>query len=225
MKPNLILVPGLACDEIVWQHQVKHLQDAADIKVVDVRNATTFEEMLEAILNNAPKQFCIAGHSMGGWLAIEVAWRYPERVEKLCVLSSRVDTDPPDRVEMRKKSLSKVLNGEYLSLLPEIAKAFIYQQGIVNDFNTMLARNLDAYIRQQKILIERTGCQDKLSRIQAKTLLIHAAQDIYFGIDDHLKLLNAIPHAYSAIIEESGHMVTMEQPQAVTALMRYWLQY
>jgi pimeloyl-ACP methyl ester carboxylesterase len=97
-KEPLVLLPGLLSDDYVWDHQVKYLSEVADIYIPNLSYASSPNEMIEEIMKVAPdSKFAIAGHSMGGWLSLEIVKHYPERVSKLCLLATRIDSDSKEK--------------------------------------------------------------------------------------------------------------------------------
>ena len=63
-KPTLILIPGLLCDDTVWQHQTTILEQYANIIIPDVARLRHAEAVIDFILKQSPQKFYLAGHSM-----------------------------------------------------------------------------------------------------------------------------------------------------------------
>ncbi len=80
---HLILIPGVGGGEWLWRYQQDHLADIATCHVMILDQQDTRAEMADYVLAHAPGTFSIAGHSLGGWVAQEVAARAPDRVRKL----------------------------------------------------------------------------------------------------------------------------------------------
>ena len=74
-------------------------------------------------------------------------------------------------------------------------------------------------------MLGRGECLSVLAEISCPTLVIHAAQDKNFGLQEHVEIVEEIYNSKLAVVEDSGHMSPMEMPQAVTMLLRYWLTY
>ena len=88
-QPTLVLIPGLLCDEFVWSAQRRALSAQAQVWVADHGLLDSLTDMALAILSNAPaEQFALAGHSMGGRVALEVMRLAPHRVQRLALLDS-----------------------------------------------------------------------------------------------------------------------------------------
>src|SRR5690242_9544485 len=82
--PHLILVPGLMCDGIVWKDQAQQFQST----IADHGSLNSLGSMADAILDRAPSRFALAGHSMGGRVALEVFRRAPERIAGLALMDT-----------------------------------------------------------------------------------------------------------------------------------------
>ena len=79
-REALILLPGFLCDQAVWERQIAGLSDIAECACPDYGSLDSLGEMAEMVLQIAPPRFAMAGHSMGGRVALEVCRRAPERV-------------------------------------------------------------------------------------------------------------------------------------------------
>ena len=87
---TLCLLPGLLCDATIWKHQIEAFSGGAQVIVPDLWPAPSIEAMAEIVLAAAPERFLLAGHSMGGRVALEVLRRAPERVERLALLDTGI---------------------------------------------------------------------------------------------------------------------------------------
>ena len=223
-KTPLVLIPGLLSDKTAWGYQAKHLSDIADATIISFHNEDTPDKMVQAILDQSPSQFALAGHSMGGWLALEVMRYAPERVAKLCLLNTTARPDSPDKLERRKQMIQMAKKGECFELAMQMSNALVFQESVKKEVQEMFLRRAPLrLICDQKAMIQRGDCFSILPTIQVPTLIIHARQDQVFTLEMHEEMKNLIPNAKLAIVEDSGHMSPMEQPETVTRLMRHWL--
>jgi pimeloyl-ACP methyl ester carboxylesterase len=100
-KPTLILLPGLLCDRTVWEPQIAALSPRCTIQVADFWGLDSFDAMADRVLADAPPRFALAGHSMGGRVALEIMRKAPERVERLALLSTGVHPVLPNEAAPR----------------------------------------------------------------------------------------------------------------------------
>src|SRR5688572_8345542 len=86
MNVPLILIPGLVCDAAVWHAQVEAFRGERQVLVADHGERDSLAEMASAVLADAPAHFALAGHSMGGRVALELMRLAPERVTHLALM-------------------------------------------------------------------------------------------------------------------------------------------
>lgn len=223
VKPALILVPGLLSDETVWHHQVTHLQDIVEPIVPEIGKCQSLQEIIASILAQAPEKFALAGHSMGGWLALEIMRHHRDRVTKLCLIDTSAELDSIEKTQHRLDMLEQVKLGNIHHVLEQIKQNFVYQKAVEGAVKEMFLRNQHSFIRQEKIMLARQTCTDFLPELSLPTLLIVGAEDKGFYAA-MMNIQKALPTAKLAVIEKSGHMTPMEAPEAVTSLMRDWLE-
>lgn len=222
-KQNLILLPGLLCNERVWQHQLVHLADIANSLVLPLRDNTP-QKMVDFVLSHAPETFALAGHSMGGWLAMEVIAAAPERITQLCLLNTTAAADSNEKKAFRKQMIERCDQGLFTAVATELADKFIYHKKLMPEVTTMFhTEGAAVFKNQERAMLMRRDCLPLLTKVLCPTLVIHAEQDAVFTFADNKALADTIVGARFTIINDCGHMAPMEQPEAVTALLRQWL--
>lgn len=225
MKTPLVLLTGLLSDKRLWQHQSHYLSDIASIQIISPSQNTP-KKMIDTILNKAPPQFALAGHSMGGWLCLEIMRAAPGRVKQLCLLNTTARMDSEEKRMRRNTMIQKAEQGLFQEVVKEIAEKFTYNLLVKRDVEEMfLSLGKETFIHQQQTMIKRHESQSILPTITCPVLAIHAMQDSVFSLDEHKELVAEIKNAKLALVEDTGHMSPMESPQAITTLLRYWLTY
>ncbi len=229
-KETLILVPGFGAREMAWQHQTTHLSELFDIQIVVMDNQSSREEMVDHLLRQAPETFHLAGQSMGGWVAQAVAAKEPQRVLKLLLLDTWCSPDPHLN-EIQRKALYALQAG-LLDLVIEQNISLVLHPSRLSD--TPLVEGMKAMIktfsaealaRQMQAMLDDYSSLHLHGRIVQPTLILHGKEDALFSLDEQQILLKKIKNSRLAIIEECGHAAPIERPHAVTALMRFFLEY
>jgi len=230
MKTPLLLVPGHLCDAAMWAHQTRHLADLADMTVASTLGGNSLALMAGAILAKAPQRFALAGLSMGGALCFEILRQAPGRVARLALLDTMAAPNTPPQIERRHRHMDFMRTGRFDRVVDEFKPMLVHPDRLAD---APLMEALDAMLRrigpqaghdQQQALLDRIDYQPLLPGIAVPTLVMCGRQDALTALAQHEAMARAIPGARLVVIEDSGHMTTMERPQAVTAVLRYWLQ-
>ncbi len=230
-KIPLVLLPGLLCDADLWRHQTTHMAEVATVRVMDLTGADSLGGMVEALLGAAPAAFALAGLSMGGYVAMEVMRRAPDRVTKLALLDTNARADKPEAMERRKGLMEIAAKGGFDRVMPIMLPNLVHPDRLddvelVGRMKGMAGRvGPEAFARQQVAIMNRPDSRPDLPAIRCPTLVLCGRQDLLCPVESHAEMVDVIPGARLAVVEDCGHMSTMEQPQAVTALLRDWLVY
>ncbi|MGO9022538.1 MAG: alpha/beta fold hydrolase [Syntrophobacteraceae bacterium] len=228
--PELLLLPGLLCDERLWAAQTEALAGSVRIRTCDLTAHETIAAMADAVLSGAPGRFALTGFSMGGCVALEVVARAPDRVCRLALLSTSASgLLPPVRQQLR-DSISGI---EACGLDTYLADAFPryvapernHDHALWGTFAAM-GRSLGpaVAVRQIRALLEYPGFCDDPGRIACPTVVICGREDRRTPVAAHEELAGLIPGAKLKVIERAGHFTPLEEPQAVTHALRDWLQ-
>lgn len=230
-RAALVLVPGLLCDRALWRHQAEHLSELAEIVVADVTRPDNMAAMAEAVLAQAPAgRFALAGLSMGGYISLEIMRRSPERVTRLALLDTSARPDTEEQRARRHAMIAQSAAGDFKGVTGRLLPLFVHpdrlqDDGLTGEVMAMTRRvGKEAFLRQQNAILSRADARAWLGSIAVPTLVLVGRQDALTPLETHVELAERIPRAKLVVIESCGHLATMERPEAVTAVMRYWLQ-
>lgn len=226
MKPTLYLLSGTLCDERFWQHQLEHLGDLATLTVPDLTQHDDITALARDLLNEAPESFSVAGFSMGGIIAQELLKQAPERIEKLALIGTSTG-----KLEARKRSLFQTWHNatqhdfeQTLNTLPnwihpenKAAAPLVTQMG--------QEMGLEVFRRQGGILLSQRNDNPEVAKNFTKpTLIIHGEDDPASAVQGNIDMAKLFPKARRIKLPNCGHYTSLEKPDAVTALLAYWLQ-
>lgn len=228
MRQDLILLPGLICDARLFAPQIEALADVA-VAFVPHLDAASVGDMAEAVLGAAPRSFALAGLSMGGYVALEILRRAPERVTRLALISTTARPDTPEQSAMRRDLIELAKTHRYAQVMPRLLPKLIsagrredadLKRIVVEMAEAVGAR---AFIHQQTAIISRPDSRPDLARIGVPTAVICGDADELTPQDRHAEMADAIPGATLAVVPGAGHLATLEAPDALSALLRGWL--
>jgi pimeloyl-ACP methyl ester carboxylesterase len=229
-KTPLVLLPGLLCDAALWQHQAETLSDIAEISVADLTKADQAGLAAQQVIAFAPEEFALAGLSMGGYIALEIMRQAPDRVIRLAMLDTSAHPDTQKMMKFRQELINLARIGQFKGVTRRLLPKLIHpdrlaDHALVESIMDMAERvGRDAFLRQQRLLMNRPDSRHDLALIHCPTVVICGRQDGLTPLADSEEMAEKIPRAKLVVIEDCGHLPTMERPRVVSALLRYWLQ-
>ena len=230
----LLLVPGLMCDHTVWDPLIPHLSASYPCQVVDHGHADSLTQMASQLLLDAPPQFCLAGHSMGARVGLEVLRLAPERVSGVALLDTGYlplssGAAGEEEVSKRMHLLQMAQDKGVREMAQTWAQGMVHPNRLRDTalmeaiFEMFERKNAAIFAKQLHALIHRPDGSDVLSRIAVPTLIGCGRQDAWSPPSQHEAMHQLAPHAQLDIYEEAGHMAPMEQPHVVADSMLQWL--
>ncbi len=227
-KTPLVLLPGLLCDRELWQSQMEALGDIASPWVADLTRDDSLATMARRVLATAPREFALAGLSMGGYCAFEILRQAPARVRRLALLDTSARPDTPEQSSRRRGLIELAEKGDFKGVTPRLLPLFLHPDrlmdaALIGRVSAMTHRvGKEAFLRQQKAIIGRIDSRPFLPRISCPTLVLCGRQDQLTPVALHEEMAALIPGALLETVEACGHLSTMERPEAVNAALRIW---
>lgn len=166
------------------------------------------------------KSVDVVGLSLGGWIAAEIAARYPERVSRLVLVDSvgiwikekpildifRVDMRYPERV---KEMLFHDVNSPAAQMMPSVGDVTLPDEMLVNILNALAATAKIGW----NPLLHDPRLEGLLPRVRARTLCLWGASDRIVPVDYGRKFARLIPGAELEIVPEAGHLLPIEKAE------------
>jgi pimeloyl-ACP methyl ester carboxylesterase len=223
------------CDARVWEHQAESLGALATVEIPNHGRIDSLGRMAEALLDRAPARFALAGHSMGGRVAFEVIRRAPERVTKLALLDTAYkartggehggDQEKAERYALLEKARSEGMRAMGIQWVQRMVHpARLDDAPLIESILDMISRHTpEIFAAQIKALLDRPDATPLLSQIQCPTMVLCGREDAWSGLKQHEDIASLIPNSNLVVIENCGHMSTMERPDEVSAVLTRWL--
>ncbi len=219
------------CDATFWQP----LADTLPCQVIDYGDADSITAMAEVVLAATPASFVLAGHSMGGRVALEVARLAPERVEKIILMDTgylpRQHGAAGDTEKAGRMALLDVATRQGVRAMgKEWVKGMVHPDRLNNAplIDAILGmferKTAERFARQQHALLSRPDASPALRALRVPTLLLCGRQDSWASVAQHTAMQVLVPHAQLSVIEDAGHMVLMERPEATVQALHQFLE-
>jgi pimeloyl-ACP methyl ester carboxylesterase len=201
----------------------------AQVVVADVSDRTSITDMAEAALSLLPGKIALAGHSLGGRIALEAVRLAPDRIERLALLDTGVGPvrpeEEPSRLKFVKLAHEQGMEAVADAWLPPMVHEPNRQNAeLMNGCRQMIRRSSpQRFERQQRALLGRPDAEAVLPGIRCPTLVATGRYDSWSPVTQHESIAARIPVSKLVIVEDAGHMAPVERPAAVTEAMRGWL--
>jgi pimeloyl-ACP methyl ester carboxylesterase len=229
MKQSAVLLSGLLCDETFWTDIPQRLAVVAEIQVVSFRGFCSIPAMAQHVLDIAPERFAVAGHSMGGRVALEIMRAAPRRITGLALLNTGVhavrDGEPQSRGRLLRVAYEQGMPALAAEWLPPMMGSDAARAAeLMPQLRAMIQRfTAEAYAGQVSAMLNRPEVLSVLPSIAVPTLLLSGSDDTWSPISQQQSIRRRIPHATLFEIHGAGHMAPVERPDSVTIALREWL--
>lgn len=225
----LVLIPGLLCDARLWAHQKSVLENSTQICIPDVSQDSSIAQMAERTLDEAPPFFALAALSMGGYVAMEIMRKAPERVLKLALLDTMVRPDDETRAKARRGLLALAQLGRFKGVTPQLLPKLVHPRcngtAIAHTVQGMAeAVGKEGFVRQQLAIIDRPDYRPLLQSVVVPTLIIVGENDEITPPEESEEIHRGIPHSRLVVLPQCGHLPPLEHPNLTTLLLSRWLE-
>lgn len=235
-KTPLLLIPGLLCSPRLFAPQVAALAELAEIVVPDWRRAPlsiwdSWESAARWIVDQMPPgKFTLAGLSLGGMLAVEIMQIAADRVTKLALLDTGMRSQNEAERAVRRARIRLAEEGHFELVLGLQLSRFIpaYRlpdKKLVDEVMTMCGEiGVDIYKRQEELAAVRADRRPDLPKIKCPTIVVCGRDDAATPLFLSEEMAKAIPAAALVVVEQCGHLISMEKPEETNLILSTWLK-
>ena len=229
MPVPLVLLPGMMCDARLYLSQIAAFGLDRSVMVCPLTGADNVRDLAQRVLSDAPVQFALAGLSMGGIVAMEVARLAPERVTHLALLDTNPLSEAPTVAATREPQIAKVRAGRLLDVIRDEMKPNYLAPGPnredILDLVVDMARHLgpEVFVQQSRALQRRPDQQGTLRRYRGPSLVLCGIHDVLCPVPRHQLMAELLPNADLVLVPDAGHLPTLEHPVAVNQALRHWM--
>ena len=229
MSLPLVLLPGMMCDGRLFAPQMAALGRRA-VQVSPVTEHDSVQALAAEVLAHAPPRFALAGLSMGGIVAMEVARQAPDRVDRLALLDTNPRAEAPEVQANRVPQIERArANGVETVMRDEMKPNYLApgagREAILDLCMDMaLALGVDVFARQSIALRDRPDQQDTLRAFHGPALVLMGEHDRLCPLDRHELMHRLMPQSVLTIVPDAGHLSTLENPEKTTAALLRWLE-
>ena len=219
---RVVLLHAFPLDERMWAPQLPALggHEVVAPNLYDL-GGNSIDRWAERILEDLADDFVAVGASMGGYVALALARRAPERVRALLLAGARPNADSPERRAGRAATIELIeeqgagglWENQRDKLFGEQAPAAAVEVAR----QTGISRDRDELKRGIEAIRDRSDNTDVLRSHPVVFAL--GATDLYFPVDEARGFAEASPQARLIVFERSRHLPNVEQPDEFNELL------
>ena len=219
MKPSVVLIPGMMCNEDIFSHQINVLEKVFNVIVIEFNEHRDIELGVKNLASNLPNKFHLLGHSMGGIIAMELVKQHSKRVLSLALLNTNPYEEKEEVKDRRNKTLKEL---DALNLITLMKSDYIsrYFPDDCRDKNKLIQQCVDmasildkkVFYNQSVALRDRKDQTSILENVDCKTLIICGESDQLCPVSYHSDMNKMIKSSDLIVLEGVGHMPIIECP-------------
>lgn len=226
MKPALLLLPGMLCDEGVWEDAAALLQGLAHIRIASpVQDSIpAMAAAAWALLDDlpAPTPIVLAGFSLGGYVALEMLAHPARPVRAAALISTSARPETPEGLAQREKTIA-AMNKDFARVVDGLVLWNTHQAppALAERLRAMMLRvGADVAIRQMRAIAARGDHRAALANVGIPVSVLCGSEDRTTPPDRSQELAALLPNASLQMVPAAGHMLPAEQPGPVADALR-----
>ena len=232
MPLPLLLLPGSLCTDLLFQTQISFFKGHREVIVANFFNCDSIETMATKVLSEAPAEFALAGLSMGGIVTLEMFRQAPQRIKRVALLDTNPRDELPENQTIRYQQMNNVAEGGVKRLKTLVSQQlmpkYAFDPEQLSQLEPLVMKmaldvGADEFINQWRALASRVDSWSILKDIRCPTLILCGAHDALCNEKLHRDMALEIKHATLEIIEEAGHLSTLDAPEQVNRALENWL--
>jgi pimeloyl-ACP methyl ester carboxylesterase len=228
------LIHGFPLDHSIWNETAELLKNDFDLILPDLRGlgesagvdsaytATDMADDLSALVDSlGVEKIALAGHSMGGYVALAFAVKYPYRVSSLALVCSQLSADTTEKREGRYKTAQQVEEegvGVVADSMPAKFSSNEKTQNKIRDL--ILQQNKNGVSGALKVMADREDSKSFFALCDFPVILIHGGADELIPVERAREAKIILPSARLIELAGVGHAPMMDAPEKTADALR-----
>ncbi len=241
---TLFFIHGFPFNKDMWLPQIEHFKTQFRCIAVDVKghglstsdeedfSVSGFADDIISLLNDLKiAKVILAGLSMGGYIALNLVTRFPERVSGLILSGTNCIADTPEAKEKRMKTIESLPKIGMEVYAKESVKnlfapdSLLHKQAEVQLIRAMIENTSEiTIVKTLKALANREETCSKLENIKQPTLVLVGENDTVTPFAHAEILWDKMPNSKLFVIENAGHIANLENTSEFNQIIDYFLK-
>jgi len=224
---HVLLLHAFPFDRRMWDDVAERLRAAghtvASPALPPEPGLTSLGAWADRVLEDEPGAFVAVGNSMGGYLALELWRRAPERIEGLALVGSRAADDSPEVRESRDQTIAFLREKGVEELWPRLSERLLpanAPEAVVEHAREIaLAQDADRLVAALAAMRDRPDARPLLPGIAVPALVVRGEEDAVVPLEEAKAVADALPQGELVRLAGTGHLPPLEWPEETARVL------
>ncbi len=243
MKTTVVFLHGYGMDKRIWQihplHTIGHPTVFLNLNGYGpspLRSTQSLTELAQSLVEKIHEmtltKIILVGHSMGGYVALEMLQLDVLPIKGVVLLNSHPFMDTIEKKEQRNKIITHLKKNSDITYKKFFAHT-LFQSSFIENNLVLFQKVLDIILDQPKDTLidsliamrDRRGYSNLISKNTTPIMIIHGKKDQLISVDQILIAESISPGLICHVLEEGSHMAMIENPELVVHYIRTFYDY
>jgi 3-oxoadipate enol-lactonase len=224
---KVLLLHAFPLDERMWEPQLESLRDYEVSTPRLYGRGESLDDWAASLLDEEDGELILVGASLGGYAALAMTSRAPERVRALALVGARADGDSPERRAGRADTIALIENEGVEALWenqrPKLLLEDASEQAVGRARELVLARGKDELTEAVRALRDRADNSENFASFEGSSLVAVGEGDAFFPPGEAEALAARARHGRYRVFAGAKHVPSLEQPDEFNAALANFL--
>lgn len=218
---KVVLLHAFPLDERMWEAQLETLRDYEVVTPRLYGRGESVDEWAASLLDENQGDLALVGASLGGYAALAMTNRAPERIRGLGLVGARADADSPERRAARADTISLIESGGAEALWenqrPKLLLDSASEDAVARARELVLSRRTDELTAAVRALRDRADNSATFESFGGTSLVAVGEGDQFFPPEEAEALAGRARHGRLRVFAGARHLPSLEQPDEFNA--------
>ena len=224
---KVLLLHAFPLDERMWEPQLESLRDYEVSTPRLYGRGESLDDWGASLLDEEDGELILVGASLGGYAALAMTSRAPERVRALALVGARAEGDSPERRAGRADTIALIESGGAEALWenqrPKLMLEDAPEEAVGRARELVLVRGKDELIEAVRALRGRADNSETFASFEGPSLVAVGEGDGFFPLEEAEALAARARHGRFRVFAGAKHLPSLEQPDEFNAALANFL--
>lgn len=231
MKEKIYLIPGLMCDERLWERLIPYLEDDYELVHLEIPLTSNFDEIIELLDKEFKEEkINLFGFSFGAYISSYYTIKHPNKVKRLFLNAGTPSVMTPKEIEKRNNML-EMMNSFGFQGISSKKVASLLEDPNHNDDNLInIIKHMyvdlgeEVYIAQIRTINNRIPLEQDLINLDIPIKMFYSTDDRLLNYKSLDNFTQEHKHITKVTRDGTSHMIPLEMPKLLSDEIHSWMQ-